>query len=138
MDRRSALVGMLMSSSKSFLFSSEAHLNSGVRLSLKFRRSLQDVRVKRGADVASDHHLVIANLKMKLKRNWTGAEPQRTRYDIGCFRDLRKLDDFRVTVRNRYQILQDLMEDDETVDSSWKVVKESFVTACKEVLGPKK
>ena len=30
------------------------------------------------------------------------------------------------------------MEEDETVDSSWKVVKESFVTACKEVLGPKK
>ena len=30
------------------------------------------------------------------------------------------------------------MEDDATVDSSWKVVKESFVTACKEVLGPKK
>ena len=30
------------------------------------------------------------------------------------------------------------MEDDETVDSSWKVVKESFVTASKEVLGRKK
>ena len=27
-----------------------------------FRRSLQDVRVKRGADVASDHHLVTARL----------------------------------------------------------------------------
>ena len=30
------------------------------------------------------------------------------------------------------------MEDDETVDSSWKVVNYSFVTACKELLGPKK
>ena len=38
-------------------------------ISKKFRRSFQDVRVKRGADVASDHHLVIANLKRKLKRN---------------------------------------------------------------------
>ena len=36
-------------------------------ISEKFRRSFQDVRVKRGADVASDHHLVIANLKLKLK-----------------------------------------------------------------------
>ena len=33
-----------------------------------FRRSLQDVRVKRGADVASDHHLVTARLKLKLKK----------------------------------------------------------------------
>ena len=30
------------------------------------------------------------------------------------------------------------MEEDETVGSSWKAVKESFVTACKEVLSPKK
>ena len=107
-------------------------------ISKKFRRSLRDVRVKRGADVASNHHLVIANLKLKLKRNWAGAAPQRNRYDIGCLKDVRKLDEFRVTVRNRSQILQDLMEDDKTVDSSCKVVKESFVTACKAVLGPKK
>ena len=37
----------------------------------RFRRSLQDVRVKRGADVASDHHLVTAKIKLKLKKNWT-------------------------------------------------------------------
>ena len=36
-----------------------------------FRRSLQDVRVKRGADVASDHHLVTARLKLKLRRSRT-------------------------------------------------------------------
>ena len=34
----------------------------------KFRRSLQDGCVKRGADVASDHHLLIAKLKVKLKK----------------------------------------------------------------------
>ncbi|XP_021366220.1 uncharacterized protein LOC110458686 [Mizuhopecten yessoensis] len=31
-----------------------------VCISKKFRRSLQDVRVKRGADAASDHHLIVA------------------------------------------------------------------------------
>ncbi|CAB3986927.1 Hypothetical predicted protein [Paramuricea clavata] len=36
----------------------------------KFRRSLQDVRVKRRADVASDHRLVVEMLK--LRKNWTG------------------------------------------------------------------
>ena len=34
-----------------------------------FRRSLQDVRVKRRADVASDHHLVTARLKLKLRKH---------------------------------------------------------------------
>ena len=30
---------------------------------------MQDVRVRRGADVGSDHHLVTANPKLKLRRN---------------------------------------------------------------------
>ena len=37
-DLSSALVGMLMSSSKLFLFSNKAHLNSGVRLLLELYR----------------------------------------------------------------------------------------------------
>ena len=45
-------------------------------ISKRFRRSHQHVQVKRGADAASDHHLVIANLKLKLKQNWVGAAPQ--------------------------------------------------------------
>ena len=36
-----------------------------------FRRSLQDVRVKRGADVVSDHHLVTAKTQAKKKRSRT-------------------------------------------------------------------
>lgn len=32
----------------------------------KFRRSLPDVRVKRGADDGSDHHLLAAKIKLKL------------------------------------------------------------------------
>ena len=43
-----------------------------VCIAKKFRRSLIDVRVKSGADVASDHHLVVAKLKLKLRRNETG------------------------------------------------------------------
>ena len=66
-------------------------------ISKKFRRSHQDVRVKRGADAASDHHLGIANLRLKLKGNWTGAEPQQSRYDIGYLKIVQKLDEFRVT-----------------------------------------
>lgn len=42
-----------------------------VCISRKFRRSLKNVRVKRGADIASDHHLLSARLKLKLKRTWT-------------------------------------------------------------------
>ncbi|VDP67769.1 unnamed protein product [Schistosoma curassoni] len=41
----------------------------------KFRRTMEDVRTRRGADIASDHHLVVANLELKLKKldNWTNS-----------------------------------------------------------------
>ncbi|KAJ8337023.1 hypothetical protein SKAU_G00382430 [Synaphobranchus kaupii] len=51
-------------------------------ISKKFRRSLQDVRAKRGADEASDHHLLTARLKLKLKKNRTEATGNRQKYKI--------------------------------------------------------
>jgi endonuclease/exonuclease/phosphatase family metal-dependent hydrolase len=32
-------------------------------ISKRFRRSLQDVRVKRGAGAVTDHHIIVANVK---------------------------------------------------------------------------
>ena len=40
-----------------------------IAISKKWRRSLLDVRSYRGADVASDHHLVVAQLRLKLAAN---------------------------------------------------------------------
>jgi hypothetical protein len=40
-----------------------------VAISKKWRRSLLDVRSYRGADVASDHHLVMVQLRLKLAAN---------------------------------------------------------------------
>ena len=52
-----------------------------VCISRRFRRSLQDVRVKRGADAASDHHLLVANIKLKLKKHGN-SEQATKRYDV--------------------------------------------------------
>ena len=38
-------------------------------ISQRFRRSLENVVVQRGADVGSDHHLVLAKLKLHLKKH---------------------------------------------------------------------
>ena len=52
----------------------------------RFRRSLIDVRVMRGADAASDHHLVLAKIKLKLKKNTNPSNPQ-VRYNIEYLKD---------------------------------------------------
>ena len=46
-----------------------------------FPRTLQDVRVRQGADVASDNHFLVARLKLKLRRNWTERTNQRLGYN---------------------------------------------------------
>nr|KAG5702940.1 hypothetical protein BaRGS_034713 [Batillaria attramentaria] len=78
----------------------------------KFRRSLQDVRVKRGADVASDHHLLVARLKLKLKKNWTGETGQRQRYNTTLLKGTTKLQEFQIILSNKFQVLQELLEEE--------------------------
>ena len=40
-------------------------------VSRRFGRLLQIIRVRRGADVASDQHLLVASLKMKMKQTFS-------------------------------------------------------------------
>ena len=52
-----------------------------IGINRRYRRSLEHVRVKRGADVASDHHLVIARFRLKLKRNDVVKQRRKPRYN---------------------------------------------------------
>ncbi len=112
-----------------------------VCITKKFRRSLQDVRVRRGADVASDHHLLVACVKLKLSGNWTRESNRRHRFNTALLRDSLKLGEFKMTLANRFQALQEQMEEDdeeETVDKKWKTVNEVMKKTCQEVLSPLK
>ena len=48
----------------------------------KWRRSLRDVKVRRGADVGSDQMLVMATLSLTLRKTKRGEERQ-LRFDVG-------------------------------------------------------
>ena len=61
-----------------------------------FRRSLQDVRVKRGAGVASDHHLVTTGLKLKLRRNGEEQKRRKARYYVDFLKDPRTAEEYKV------------------------------------------
>ena len=90
----------------------------------------------RGADVASDHHLVIAKLRFKLRKYRIGNAGLRVKYQMNLLQDTRTREQFKLTLSNKFQPLQDLQEEDEAdVNDLWKRVKESFTDACQEVLG---
>lgn len=108
-------------------------------ISKKFRRSLQNVWVKRGADIASEHHLVLATLKMRLKHYATPAG-SRMRYNVDLLRDASMMKQFWKNVSNRYQVLQDLYEDDGDMDmeTEWSRAKKIWIDTCEETVGRKK
>ena len=110
-----------------------------VCITKKFRRSLQDVRVRRGADVASDHHLLVARVKLRLRRNFAGERNQRNKFNTILLRDPIKLQEFKLALSNRFQALQELTEENEaTIDTVWSTAKETIKTVCQQVLGPQK
>ncbi|VDP51906.1 unnamed protein product [Schistosoma margrebowiei] len=97
---------------------------------------MEDVRTRRGADVASDHHLVVANLKLKLKKNWTSGQTALQRFNTAFLRDTDKLNEFKIALNNRFQALQDLRKEEETsMEDNWKGIKEALTSTCQEVLG---
>ena len=72
----------------------------------KWRRSLLDVRVKRGADVGSDHHLVVADLKVKLKAYRDRADRPSHKYNVHSLKDKAEAEVYRFELRNRFSELR--------------------------------
>ena len=101
----------------------------------RWRSTLQDVRAKRRADVGSDHHLVVAQLKLKLAPVRKAKSPRR-RYDAGKLKmdDLRH--EFQLKLQNRFELLApSLREQDGDVNEDRKGIKEMYTNTCEEVLG---
>ncbi|XP_071510344.1 uncharacterized protein [Diadema antillarum] len=105
-----------------------------------WRRSLQDVRVMRGADAASDHHLVLAVFQVKLRKTGVSKVKQ-PRYDIDKLEDLRIRGTFVLELRNRFQVLVDLedtQEEQDKTNKEWERVKTAYHKASETCLGTTK
>jgi exonuclease III len=102
----------------------------------RWRASLQDVRAKRGADIGSDHHLVVAKLKMKLKAKKRQHEiDPRRRFDVSKLKTQDNRTNFQVTLKNRFEALQTEEKDLDSVEHTWEVFKQATIEACEEALG---
>ena len=103
-----------------------------------WRRSLQDVRVRRGADVGSDHHLVTATLKVKLRKN--GPEkPRQQQFDVEKLRDPKIKNAFILKLKNKFQVLADAENYTQTesvgIDTAWKQIRSAYTQTSEACLG---
>ena len=119
-----------------------------VIISRRWRSSLQDVRVKRGADVGSDHHLLMAKVKVRMAK-LVKAKSGRARYNINRFKERDVRDSFQLKLSNRFQplFIEDKGQEEvevneqrgkEGVEGQWRVIKDAYVKTCEEVLGMKR
>ncbi|VDP77434.1 unnamed protein product, partial [Schistosoma mattheei] len=100
---------------------------------------MEDVRTKRGADIASNHHLLVAEMKFKLKKHWTMRRTTSQKLNTAFFRYTDKLNKFMIVLSNKFQAFHGLLNGEgTTVESNWKGIKEAITSTCHEVLGHKK
>ncbi|VDP50468.1 unnamed protein product [Schistosoma curassoni] len=91
----------------------------------------------RKADVASNHYqLVVAKMKLKLKKHWTAEETALPRFGISFLQHTEKLNQSKITLDNRFQALQNLIKKEETtMEENLKRTKKPLALTCQEVLG---
>ena len=99
-----------------------------------------DVRVRRGADAGSDHHLVTARIQLKLK--CMKPRHRRVKYNVQQFQDIGTSELYQVTLHNRFQTLQLLqhqeVETHRSLEDTWKGLTSIWKETCKEVVGRRK
>ena len=95
----------------------------------KWRSTIQDVRTFRGADLNSDHFLVVGKFKIKLRSKKKEANEKPLRFNILKLKNQQTRQDFQISIRNRFEALQHIEE--ESVEEKW-------VKAAKETLGCRK
>ena len=102
-------------------------------VSRKWRSSLIDVRSYRGADVGSDHSLMMAKFKIKLRRNTKKTPRPDPLFDSDKLLNKTLKHDFVVELSNRFQALSQPEQLDQ--EHMWKDMKTCFQSAASEILG---
>ena len=105
-----------------------------IAISKKWRKSLQDVTVKRGAEIGSDHFLVCAEIKLKLAK--IGRKTGRIKFNTDKLKDENIRKEFIVEIRNRFARLE--TESEETLEMQWGSFKNNYIETAEKVLGRRK
>ncbi|XP_062566351.1 uncharacterized protein LOC134228685 [Saccostrea cucullata] len=106
-----------------------------IMISQRWRSSLHDVRAMRGADVNSDHHMILAKVKIKLAKN-AKIETKRIKYNVDKLKNLIDKDIFQLELRNRFSALYS--EDQELdIEGEWTAGRAIIKNTREEVLGRK-
>uniref|UniRef100_A0A034VWX2 LINE-1 reverse transcriptase-like protein n=1 Tax=Bactrocera dorsalis TaxID=27457 RepID=A0A034VWX2_BACDO len=87
-----------------------------------------DTRNKRGADIASDHHLLIASVKLKVAAVSNSKKKMQKKFDVEKLKD-------ETTCARFIESLNASVETEHTLTSDWKSIKQTFLKAAEYSIG---
>ena len=111
-----------------------------------FRNSVEDTRDYRSADIGSDHYLVCATIKLRLRRASIQRRNRRVKYNTLRLKEEGVRNAFKITLRNKFQALEEeggkeeeeneavAMEVNE-VERDFRIMKEAYTEVAEAVLG---
>ena len=82
-----------------------------------------DVRVKSGADIASDHHLLLGTLKVKLRAHQDSSARPHYKYNTFNLKCNETAKMFNCTVKNKFSALEFA---DEDLNNHWEGLKKTW------------
>ena len=98
------------------------------------RRTLRNVRSYRGADIGSDHQLVIATLKLKLKAPNKKVD-RVPRYNTMKLLENEHKEAFVLECCNWFAVLETITEEERTINEEWRDIRNVYQSVGREVLG---
>jgi len=101
-----------------------------IAISKRFRRSLLDVRNKKGADIGSDHHLMIANFRFKILATRKKIET----YNVQKLQMPSVREEFKLEPKNRFSVLSTQNEDTD-IEERRKAIKNVYKETSEKILG---
>jgi len=105
-----------------------------IAISKRFKRSLLDVRNKRGAEVGSDHHLIIANFRFKILAARKKMETRRKKYYVQKLQMSSVREKFKMELKNRFSVLSTQNEDTD-IEESWNAIKNVYIETSEKIMG---
>lgn len=103
-------------------------------ISAKWSNTLCDVRNKRGADIGSDHHLLMGNLRIKFTNAPNIQKCPRVKYKIAKLKSAEQRDAFSRTLREKLAV----RNADSNIEHGWQTFKKAINETCVERLGKAK
>ncbi|VDP42409.1 unnamed protein product [Schistosoma margrebowiei] len=94
---------------------------------------MEDLRTSRGVDRASDPHLIVVKMKLKLKKHWTAGKTTVQRFNTAILRDTKKLNEFKIT-QQQVLSLTESTDKETTIEDKWEGIEGALASTCQEVL----